>query len=146
MLALTAADYAMLIPLTLASLTTMIVTIIAALRTSNIQRQVTPPSEPVLGGRTLAEIAEGVQVNAHAAALDAGRVRHAITDPATGLAAIHAEVKTANGVTLAALADRVEARRIEAEVAPGERTESEQHYVDELHAPTDAEGNPPPVG
>jgi hypothetical protein len=59
--------------------------------------------------------------------------------------AVHGEVKTANGITMAVLSDRAEGRRIEADVAHDKRTISEQHYVDELHAPTDADGNPPPV-
>lgn len=57
---------------------------------------------------------------------------------------VHTEVKTSNGITMAVLADRGEGRRIEAEVAADDRTPSEQHYVDKLHGPTDADGNPPP--
>jgi hypothetical protein len=43
------------------------------------------------------------------------------------------EVRTANGITLAALADRGEGRRIEQDVPAGERTSSEQAYVEKLH-------------
>lgn len=42
------------------------------------------------------------------------------------------EVKTSNGITLAVLADRAEGRRIETETTLGDRTPSEQHYVDKL--------------
>lgn len=67
----------------------------------------------------------------------------------TGVKDVHAEVKTANGITAAVLLDRQEGRRIEADVPAGERTDSEQHYVDQLHGPTDHAGNPlppPPIG
>ena len=150
MLALTAADYAMLIPLTLASLTTMIVTIIAALRTTKIQYQVTPPSEPVKGGRTLGDLVEGTQVNAHAAALDAGRARHAIADPKTGLAAIHGEVQavgsqvaTGNGQTIGMLADIAEGRAAQA-IPIAERTHEEQTHVDMKEAAHPAPETPTP--
>lgn len=45
---------------------------------------------------------------------------------------VHNEVKTSNGLTMAALADRTEGRRIEADIPHGERTASEQHYVEGL--------------
>ncbi len=59
-----------------------------------------------------------------------------------GVADVHSEVKTANGITMAVLADRAEGRRIEVDVAHGDRTESEQGYVDKLHGPEDEHGNP----
>jgi hypothetical protein len=40
------------------------------------------------------------------------------------------EVKTANGNTLAELADKAEGRRVLADVAPGDRTTSEQHAAE----------------
>lgn len=46
---------------------------------------------------------------------------------------VHAEVKTSNGITMAALADRTEGRRIQSEVPKDDRTASEQGYVDTLH-------------
>jgi len=46
---------------------------------------------------------------------------------------IHGEVKTTNGLTMAALADRQEGRRIEDDVAAGDRTSKEQKYVEKLH-------------
>lgn len=46
--------------------------------------------------------------------------------------AVHTEVKTANGQTLAALADATEGRRIELDIPHGDRTSSEQHYVERL--------------
>jgi hypothetical protein len=45
---------------------------------------------------------------------------------------VKTEVKTANGITLAALSDRQEGRRIAADVPMDDRTSSEQHYVDRL--------------
>lgn len=49
------------------------------------------------------------------------------------LGAVHAEVKTSNGLTVAALADRGEGRRIETDVPAEERTPQEQKYVDGLN-------------
>lgn len=46
---------------------------------------------------------------------------------------VHAEVKTSNGLTVAALADRGEGRRIETEVPADERTPAEQKYVNGLN-------------
>lgn len=46
------------------------------------------------------------------------------------IAEVKTEVKTANGITLAALADRGEGRRIEADIPAAERTSAEQHYVE----------------
>jgi hypothetical protein len=48
-------------------------------------------------------------------------------------------VKTSNGLTMAALADRQEGRRIESDVAIHDRTKSETAYVDKLHAQDDAD-------
>lgn len=48
---------------------------------------------------------------------------------------VHTEVKTANGITMAALADRAEGRRVEDNVDIEDRTASEQHYVDRLNDP-----------
>lgn len=45
---------------------------------------------------------------------------------------VHTEVKTANGITLAALADRQEGRRIEETIPHKDRTEAETGYVDML--------------
>jgi len=45
---------------------------------------------------------------------------------------VHSEVKTGNGKTIAMLADATEGRRVRSDVPVGERTESEQHYVDSL--------------
>lgn len=51
---------------------------------------------------------------------------------------VHDEVRTSNGLTLAALADRAEGRRIGQDIDPENRTKSEQHYVDELgESPTE---------
>jgi hypothetical protein len=52
------------------------------------------------------------------------------------LRAVHNEVKTSNGLTLAALSDRAEGRRIESDVEPEDRTESEQRYVTNLDEST----------
>jgi hypothetical protein len=49
---------------------------------------------------------------------------------------VHDEVKTTNGLTLAALGDRAEGRRIQSDVAHADRTASEQHYVEQLNDPT----------
>lgn len=45
---------------------------------------------------------------------------------------VHSEVKTANGITLAALADRTEGRRIKETIPHDDRTPSETGYVDML--------------
>lgn len=45
---------------------------------------------------------------------------------------VHTEVKTQNGLTIAALADRQEGRRIQTDVPHQDRTASEQHYVEGL--------------
>lgn len=45
------------------------------------------------------------------------------------------EVKTSNGLTLAALADRAEGRRIDEDIPEGDRTASEQRYVDDKDTP-----------
>lgn len=42
------------------------------------------------------------------------------------------EVKTSNGITIAALADLSEGRRIQADVPVEDRTISEQHYVNKV--------------
>jgi hypothetical protein len=42
------------------------------------------------------------------------------------------EVKTANGNTLAALADQAEGRRIQRDIPPEERTSHDQRYVEDL--------------
>ncbi len=48
------------------------------------------------------------------------------------LGGIHKAVETQNGLTMAALADRAEGRRIGTDIPEGERTVDEQHYVDVL--------------
>lgn len=48
------------------------------------------------------------------------------------VADVHTEVQTANGITLAALADRAEGRRITVDIPHDQRTTSEQGYVDNL--------------
>jgi hypothetical protein len=45
---------------------------------------------------------------------------------------VHSEVKTTNGLTLAALADRTEGRRINADIPAADRTSAETHYVENL--------------
>lgn len=45
---------------------------------------------------------------------------------------VHAEVKTANGITIAALSDRAEGRRVQEDITKEDRTTSEQGYVDRL--------------
>lgn len=45
---------------------------------------------------------------------------------------IHKEVKTQNGLTIAALADRAEGRRIQGDIPAEDRTSSETNYVEEL--------------
>lgn len=47
---------------------------------------------------------------------------------------VHHEVKAGNGITMAALADRQEGRRVQADIPEAERTDSEQGYVDNLEA------------
>ena len=54
------------------------------------------------------------------------RVSHEVTS-------VHTEVKTSNGITMAALADRAEGRRIEADVPQADRTASETQYVNRLN-------------
>jgi len=49
------------------------------------------------------------------------------------VAEVRTEVQTINGRSLAQLADATEGRRIEADVAIADRTESDQHYVDHLN-------------
>lgn len=56
---------------------------------------------------------------------------------AANVEAVHEEVKTVNGITMAALADRAEGRRIETDVPVDQRTDSEAAYVTNL-----AEGGP----
>lgn len=53
------------------------------------------------------------------------------------IADVRAEVTTANGQTLAALADAVEGRRIKEDVDHADRTTHEQEYVDALSKPGD---------
>jgi hypothetical protein len=48
------------------------------------------------------------------------------------VADVHQEVKTANGLTIGALADIAQGKDIERNVAAEDRTLSEQHYVDKL--------------
>lgn len=52
---------------------------------------------------------------------------------AVGVLLVRREVKTANGQTIAKLADLTEGRRVEADIPEHARTESEQHYVDNLN-------------
>lgn len=54
--------------------------------------------------------------------------------------AVHEEVQTVNGHTVAALAEAAEGRRIEGDIPKGERTTDEQAQVDRLHG----QGNPDP--
>jgi hypothetical protein len=48
------------------------------------------------------------------------------------VAGVHREVRSSNGLTLAALADATEGRRIQNDIPPADRTPSQQHYVDDL--------------
>ena len=48
---------------------------------------------------------------------------------------VHKEVKTSNGLTLAALADRAEGRRIAADIPAEDQSASEKHYVEQLARP-----------
>lgn len=68
---LTAADYAVLIPIFFSSLASLIVTVRNSGHAKETLRQVTPPSN----GRTLGELAEGINVSSHAAAIESARVR-----------------------------------------------------------------------
>lgn len=58
----------------ISAVTAAVVTIINAVRTRAVHRQVVPPSQPK-GGRTLGDLIEGVSVSAHAAAIESSRVR-----------------------------------------------------------------------
>ena len=49
------------------------------------------------------------------------------------LGELEVQVRTANGLPLGELADRVEGRDIERNIPPEKRTEMEQSYVDRLH-------------
>lgn len=66
------------------------------------------------------------------------------------VADVHAEVRTGNGQTIAALAEATEGRRIRDGIPAHERTASEQHYVDELPTPTGdlqaSQSHKPPAG
>ena len=52
---------------------------------------------------------------------------------AIGVIIVHKNVKTTNGLTMAALADRAEGRRIESDVLAEDRTSHETAYVEKLH-------------
>jgi hypothetical protein len=60
--------------------------------------------------------------------------RHGQIKTQEKLEVVHQEVKTANGIALGALADRVEGRDISRNVPVEDRTTTEQHYVDKLDA------------
>lgn len=62
------------------------------------------------------------------AVVNAGRLRNLKSQ----VSSVHEEVKTANGITLAALADNAEGRRINADIPHDERTTAEQRYVDRV--------------
>ena len=49
------------------------------------------------------------------------------------LTTVKNEITTANGITMAVLAERAEGRRIERDVTSDDRTVSETGYVDRLH-------------
>lgn len=64
------------------------------------------------------------------------RAKRGVDAVAEKASEIHREVKTQNGLTIAALQDRAEGRRIEADIPHDARTSSEQHYVEQLNDPT----------
>jgi hypothetical protein len=68
------------------------------------------------------------------------RNKRAIGQNLRAIGDIHDEVKTQNGLTMAALADRQEGRRVKKDIQKSDRTTSEQHYVDALdNHPNDSE-------
>jgi len=52
---------------------------------------------------------------------------------AMGVILVNRKVKTSNGLTMAALADRAEGRRIESDILAEDRTSHETSYVEKLH-------------
>lgn len=78
---LSAGDYAILVPIIIASIAQAVVTVIVALRQSQVKaaveavhHEITPPSN----GQTAGEMLEGVATAAGAAAIEASRVRKAL--------------------------------------------------------------------
>ena len=61
-----------------------------------------------------------------------GRIEQSVADLQRRVSDMANELMTGNGISLAALANRAEGRRIAEDVPKEHRTASDQHYVDNL--------------